>query len=162
MDTSVAQTIAKPTADALLYLEDLQVGQCFSSGRHTLDEAQIRRFAAEFDPQPFHLDEAAPETGLTGGLIASGWHIAAIFMRLLTDSLLLDSTCLGSPGVETLKWAKPLRPGDTLSGRSTVTAARPSQSRPDRGIVSFRHEALNQTGDVVMWMDNTILFGLKR
>ena len=142
--------------------EDFTVGLTIVHGSRTVTRSDIIAFAAEFDPQPFHLDEAAPETGLTGGLIASGWHIAAIFMRLLTDSLLLDSTCLGSPGVETLKWAKPLRPGDTLSGRSTVTAARPSQSRPDRGIVSFRHEALNQTGDVVMWMDNTILFGLKR
>jgi len=142
--------------------EDFTVGLTIVHGSRTVTRGDIIAFAAEFDPQPFHLDEAAPETGLTGGLIASGWHIAAIFMRLLTDSLLLDSTCLGSPGVETLKWAKPLRPGDTLSGRSTVTAARPSQSRPDRGIVSFRHEALNQTGDVVMWMDNAILFGLRR
>ena len=142
--------------------EDFTVGLTIVHGSRTVTRSDIIAFAAEFDPQPFHLDEAAPETGLTGGLIASGWHIAAIFMRLLTDSLLLDSTCLGSPGVETLKWAKPLRPGDTLSGRSTVTAARPSQSRPDRGIVSFRHEALNQTGDVVMWMDNAILFGLRR
>ena len=142
--------------------EDFTVGLTIVHGSRTVTRSDIIAFAAEFDPQPFHLDEAAPETGLTGGLIASGWHIAAIFMRLLTDSLLLDSTCLGSPGVETLKWAKPLRPGDTLSGRSTVTAARPSQSRPDRGIVSFRHEALNQTGDVVMWMDNAILFGRRR
>ena len=142
--------------------EDFTVGLTIVHGSRTVSRDDIIAFATEFDPQPFHLDEAAPETGLTGGLIASGWHIAAIFMRLLTDSLLLDSTCLGSPGVETLKWAKPLRPGDTLSGRSTVTAARPSQSRPDRGIVSFRHEALNQTGDVVRWMDNAILFGLRR
>ena len=142
--------------------EDFTVGLTIVHGSRTVTRSDIIAFAAKFDPQPFHLDEAAPETGLTGGLIASGWHIAAIFMRLLTDSLLLDSTCLGSPGVETLKWAKPLRPGDTLSGRSTVTAARPSRSRPDRGIVSFRHEALNQTGDVVMWMDNAILFGRRR
>ena len=142
--------------------EDFTVGLTIVHGSRTVSRDDIIAFATEFDPQPFHLDEAAPETALTGGLIASGWHIAAIFMRLLTDSLLLDSTCLGSPGVETLKWAKPLRPGDTLSGRSTVTAARPSRSRPDRGIVSFRHEALNQTGDVVMWMDNAILFGRRR
>ena len=95
---------------------------------------------AEFDPQPFHLDQDSAEAALTGGLIASGWHVAGLFMRLMADSMLLDSTSMGSPGIDTLKWLKPVRPGDTIAARSTVTGARASQSRPGMGIVRFRHE----------------------
>lgn len=138
--------------------EDFTVGLVIEHASQTVSRDDIVAFAQEFDPQAFHLDENALATRFTGGLIASGWHVAAIYMRMMADSFLLNSTCLGSPGVETLKWAKPVRPGDTLSGRSTVTAARASGSRPDRGIVTFRHDLDNQAGDTVMWMINPVLF----
>ena len=148
MDTSVAQTIAKPTADALLYLEDLQVGQCFSSGRHTLDEAQIRRFAAEFDPQPFHLDDAAAQASMFGGLAASGWHTAAITMRLLVGGgAPIAGGVIGAGGE--IAWPRPTRPSDILTVDSEIIAIVPSRSRPDRGMVTIHSETRNQHGEVV-------------
>lgn len=141
--------------------DDLAVGQTFLLPSHTVTRDEIIAFAREYDPQPFHLDDHAPESALVGGLIASGWHVCAVFMRMLCDGLLLDAVCLGSPGIDTLKWQRPVRPGDTLTGKSTVLEARISKSRPDRGIVRFRHEVTNQTGDTVMWMDNPILFGVR-
>jgi acyl dehydratase len=138
--------------------DDFAVGDVFDFGPKHVTRAEIIAFAAEFDPQPFHLDEQAPATALLGGLIASGWHVCAIFMRMLCDGLLLDSLCLGSPGVETLKWQRPVRPGDTVSGRSTVLDMRPSVSRPTRGLVRFRHEVMNQAGETVMWMENSVFF----
>jgi len=141
------------------YFEDFAVGETIDHGSRDVTADDIVAFAAEYDPQPFHLDAGAPETKLTGGLIASGWHVAAIFMRLMCDSFLLDSACMGSPGIDTLKWLKPVRPGDRLSGRSTVTDVRASRSRPDRGVVRFRHELISRDGAVVMWMDNPVFFG---
>lgn len=141
------------------YFEDFTVGEVIVHGSRDVTAADIVAFATEYDPQPFHLDSNAPEAALAGGLIASGWHVAAIFMRLMCDSLLVDSTCLGSPGIDTLKWRKPVTPGDRLTGRSTVTEARASKSRPDRGIVRFRHELTDRAGGVVMWMDNPVIFG---
>ena len=138
--------------------DDFTIGEVFVYGPKHVSRAEIIAFAAEFDPQPFHLDEQAPATALLGGLIASGWHVCAVFMRMFCDGVLLDAACLGSPGIETLKWQRPVRPGDRLSGKSTVLEARPSKSRPGMGIVRFRHEVSNQAGEVVMWMDNAVLF----
>jgi acyl dehydratase len=138
--------------------EDFIVGESFVLPPQRISREEIIAFAREFDPQPFHLDEHAPATELSGGLIASGWHVSAVFMRALCDGLLLDSACLGSPGIETLKWQRPVRPGDTLAGKSTVIETRASQTRPDRGIIRFRHEAANQDGEVVMWMHNPVFF----
>ncbi len=140
--------------------DDLVVGQSFALPPHTFTREEIIAFAREYDPQPFHLADDAPESKLIGGLIASGWHICAVFMRMLCDGLLLDAACLGSPGIDTLKWQRPVRPGDTLTGKSTVLEARVSKSRPDRGITRFRHEVTNQAGDIVMWMENPILFAV--
>ena len=140
------------------YLEDFSVGQIFSYGPKRVTRAEIIAFAAEFDPQPFHLDERAPATDLVGGLLASGWHVSAMFMRMLCEGLLLHSAGMGSPGIKTLKWVQPVRPDDVLSASSTVLEIRPSKSRPDRGVVQFRHETTNQAGEVVMWMENVILF----
>jgi acyl dehydratase len=140
-------------------LDDFTAGETIVHGDWPLTAEAIVAFAAEYDPQPFHLDAAAPQTALTGGLVASGWHVAAIFMRMMCDSFLLDSTCMGSPGVDRLQWLKPVRPGDTLVGRTIVVEVRPSRSRPDRGIVRFRHEMANQHGETVMTIDNPILFG---
>jgi acyl dehydratase len=140
-------------------LDDFRAGEVIVHAPWPITAADIVAFAQEFDPQPFHLDPDAPETLLTGGLIASGWHVAAVLMRRLCDTFLLDSTCMGAPGVERLKWLKPVRPGDTLNPRSTVIEVRPSRTRPDRGIVMFRHDVLNQAGETVMILDNPVLFG---
>src|SRR6516225_11198004 len=138
---------SKPASNAL-FLEDLQVGQRFSSGFHTIDEAQIKAFAAQFDPQPFHLDEEAAKATLFGGLAASGWHTAAITMKLLVDSgLPLAAGIIGSGGE--LTWPRPTRPGDTLTVFSEVEEVTPSRLRPDRGMVRVRSETKNQNGEVV-------------
>jgi acyl dehydratase len=141
------------------HFDDLTVGRIFPLPPHKVTREAIVAFAREFDPQPFHLADAG--SGLTDGLTASGWHVCAIFMRALCDGLLLDAASLGSPGIDTLRWLRPVRAGDTLSGRSTVLAARLSKSRPDRGIVHFRHEIANQAGELVLTMENPILFGVR-
>jgi len=134
--------------DRKLYLEDLNVGQRFTSRTHAVDAAQIIAFAREFDPQPFHLDPDAAEDSLFAGLVASGWHTAAITMRLLVESgLPLADGVIGASGE--LAWPKPTRPGDTLQVESEVLEIKPSQSRPDRGIVSVRILTRNQRNETV-------------
>ena len=130
------------------YLDDLRVGQRFVSRSHALDEAQIKAFAAQFDPQPFHLDEAAAKASLFGGLAASGWHTAAITMRLLVEG--------GAPiaggvigGSCEIGWPQPTRPGDVLTVESEILEVRPSRSRPDRGMATMRSETRNQRGEVL-------------
>lgn len=135
----------------VLYLEDLQVGQRFKSGTHQLDTAQIKEFARQFDPQPFHLDEDAARNSLLGGLAASGWHTAAITMRLLVTSGLPIAGGLIGVGGE-LTWPIPTRPGDVLQVESEVIDIRPSRSRPDRGIATVRSLTRNQRGEVVQDM----------
>lgn len=131
-----------------LYLEDLSVGQRFESGSHALDVEQILAFATAFDPQPFHLDDEAAKATLFGGLAASGWHTAAISMRLLVDGgLPLAGGIIGSGGE--LSWPRPVRPGDVLTVFSEVEAIAPSRSRPDRGMVRVRIETRNQVGEIV-------------
>ena len=142
------------------FFEDLTVGEVIALPPAPVTRDAIIAFAREYDPQPFHLEDGHPASGLTDeGLIASGWHVCAIFMRMLCDGLLLDSSCLGSPGIESLKWQRTVHPGDTLTGRSTVLAARASETKRDRGIVRFRHEVFNQRGEPVMTLDNPIFFG---
>jgi len=137
----------KSVADGL-FLEDLRVGQRFSSGAHTVDSAQIKAFAAQFDPQPFHLDGEAAKPTLFGGLAASGWHTAAITMKLLVESgLPLSGGIIGSGGE--ISWPKPTRPGDTLSVVSEIEEVTPSRSRPDRGMIRVRSETRNQCGETV-------------
>ena len=131
-----------------LYLDDLHVGQRFTSATHAIDEAQIKAFAAQFDPQPFHLDDAAAKATLFGGLAASGWHTAAITMRLLVESgLPLMGGIVGAGGE--ISWPKPTRPGDILQVVSEVEEAVPSRSRPDRGMARVRSETRNQRGETV-------------
>lgn len=130
------------------YFEDLQVGQRFVSGTHLLDETQIKEFARQFDPQPFHLDAAAAQGSVFGGLVASGWHTAAITMRLLVTSGLNVAGGLVGAGGE-VSWPLPTRPGMVLQVESEVVERRPSRSRPDRGIVTIRSETRNQAGEVV-------------
>jgi acyl dehydratase len=141
------------------YFEDFTPGQTIELGRRSITRDEIIAFAREFDPQPFHLDEEAAKTTIYGGLIASGWHTAAISMRLLYDGLVKDTVSLGSPGVDELRWVKPVRPGDTLSARLTVLECVPSRSKPDRGIVRSTIEMLNQHGEVVVTSKGMSLFG---
>jgi acyl dehydratase len=130
-----------------LYLEDLYVGQRFTSAPHRLDADQIKRFAAEYDPQPFHLDEEAARDSLFGGLAASGWHTAAMTMRMLVDSVPLAGGLVGAE--LQLAWPKPTRPGMTLHVVGEVVEIRPSRSKPDMAIVTMRNETRDQDGDVL-------------
>ncbi len=131
-----------------LFLEDLRVGQQFVSRSHLIDKAQILKFAREFDPQPFHLDEEAGEHSFFGGLVASGWHTAAITMRLVVEGgVPLAGGLIGAGGE--INWPNPTRAGDLLQVTSEVTAIAPSRSRPDRGIATVRSETRNQRGEVV-------------
>ena len=131
-----------------LTLDDLTVGQHFESGKHTVDVNEIKAFAARFDPQPFHLDEDAAKGTLFGALAASGWHTAAITMRLLVESgLPLEGGIIGTGGK--IAWPKPTRPGDTLQVESEVVEITPSRSRPDRGMATVRTLTRNQKNEVV-------------
>jgi acyl dehydratase len=130
-----------------LYLEDLHVGQRFLSEPHRLDAEQIKQFAAEFDPQPFHLDEEAAETSLFGGLAASGWHTAALTMRMLVESVPLADGLVGAE--VQLAWPKPTRPGMTLHVVSEVVDIVPSRSKPHMAMVTMRNETRNEDGDVL-------------
>jgi len=130
-----------------LYLEDIHVGQRFASRPHPLDAEQIKKFAAEFDPQPFHLDDAAAATSLFGGLAASGWHTAALTMRLLVESIPLADGLVGAE-LE-LAWPRPTRPGMTLQVFSEVVEIRPSRSKPNMAIVTLRNETRDQDGGVL-------------
>ncbi|MET1027684.1 MAG: MaoC family dehydratase [Dongiaceae bacterium] len=137
-----------PDTTQALYLEDLHVGQHFTSATHALDEQQIKAFAGQFDPQPFHLDEAAASHTLFEGLAASGWHTAAITMRLLLKGgAPIAGGIIGSGGEIT--WPRPTRPGDVLHVESEVLTITPSRSRPDRGMVILRSETFNHRGEVV-------------
>jgi acyl dehydratase len=133
-----------------LYFEDLAVGQTFSSGTVTVETEMIKAFAAEFDPQPFHLDEDAARSSLFGELVASGWHTAALTMKLLVEGEFKIVGGLIGMGFEELRWPRPVHPGDVLRVESEVLALRPSASRPDRGIVKVRNTTLNQDGQRVM------------
>jgi acyl dehydratase len=138
--------------------EDLQVGVEIALGPRLLDAAEIVEFAAEYDPQPFHLDEEAGRASILGGLSASGWQSCAIFMRMMCDAFLLDSTSEGAGGIEFANWKRPLLAGDTLQGASRVEARRLSRSRPQLGLVTFRHHLSNQHGAVVLEVGNTGMF----
>ena len=140
------------------HFEDFTVGDTLALPERLVGRSEMIAFAAEFDPQPFHLDERAAATDLSGGLSASGWHVCALLMRMLCDAYLVESACMGSPGIDSLKWQRPVRPGDRLSGTSTVIELRPSASRPELGIVRFRHAVVNQAGAAVVLMENPIFF----
>jgi len=131
------------------YLEDFAAGQTFRSGRQRIDTERIKRFAAEFDPQPFHLDEGAARDSIFGALAASGWHTAALTMRLLVDSELKPAGGLIGLGFDELRWPRAVRPGDELCVESEVLEVRPSKSRPDQGLVKIRMTTLNQNGEPV-------------
>ncbi|PWJ75772.1 acyl dehydratase [Pseudaminobacter salicylatoxidans] len=141
--------------------EDFAEGLAIDLGTKDVTAAEIIEFASEFDAQPMHLDEEAGKASILGGLSASGWHTCSMFMRMMCDAFLLDSTSQGAPGIEYARWKKPVLAGDTLTGRSTVVAHRTSNSRPQLGLVTFRHELFNQKGENVFELENTGMF-LKR
>jgi acyl dehydratase len=138
------------------YFEDLAVGQIFRSGSKRTELAEITGFAAEYDPQPFHLDDAAARATVFGGLAASGWHTAAMTMRLIVDSEFRPAGGILGFGGE-LTWLKPVRPGDTLQVESEILELRPSRSRPDQGLVKVRVTTLNQHGETVQTFTPTLL-----
>lgn len=131
------------------HLDDYAVGQTFGSGRLTVDADGIKAFAAAFDPQPFHLDEAAATASLFGGLAASGWHTAALTMRLLVEGELAPAGGVVGAGFDELRWPRPVRPGDELHVVSEVLEVRPSRSQPDRGILKIRSTTYNQHDEAV-------------
>ena len=132
------------------YLEDFAVGQRLGSGRLRIGKERIFAFAAEFDPQPFHLDEAAARDSIFGGLAASGWHTAAVTMRLLVDSGLNPAGGFIGAGLDECRWPRPVRPGDELHLDCEVIEVRPSKSRPELGLVKLRTTTLNQDGEAVL------------
>ena len=139
--------------------EDFAAGQVYELGSRTVTEAEIVEFARQFDPQPFHVDPEAAGDSVFGGLVASGWHTGAMWMRLYVDSMLGTAAARGSPGIEELRWLAPVRPGDTLTGRLTVLEATPSATKPDRGTIRIRGEMVNQDGVTVMSMTSRGHFG---
>jgi acyl dehydratase len=132
------------------YWEDFRIGDVSELGPVTVTEEEIVEFARRFDPQPFHVDPEAARESPFGGLIASGWHTAAIYMGLFVRGVLEGTASLGSPGVEELRWLAPVRPGDTLRGRTTITDVQPSSTTQGRGTIFGSHELVNQDGVVVM------------
>jgi acyl dehydratase len=133
-----------------LYFEDFAPGSIAEFGPRSVTREEIIAFAAEFDPQPFHLDEDAARASMLGGLAASGWHTCSILMRMIYDGFLFESASMGSPGVDEVRWLAPVRPGDTLTIRRTVLDARVSRSKPDRGFVTLQFEVFNQASRRVM------------
>jgi acyl dehydratase len=140
----------------LYYLDDLSIGQRFTSATHALDSAQIRAFAGQFDPQPFHLDDDAATESFFGGLAASGWHTAAITMKLLLQGgAPIAGGVIGSGGE--IFWPQPTRPGDVLQVESEVMAIAPSRSKPDRGMVTLRSITRNQRGETAQVLTAKLL-----
>jgi len=140
------------------YWEDFPVGAVREFGGKTLSKEDIVRFAREYDPQPFHVDEEAAERSLFGGLIASGWQTCGLAMRMMCDAYLLDAASAGSPGVENIRWLLPVRPGDTLRVRLTVLEARVLQSKPHIGLLRNKWEMFNQKDEHVMHMEGYGMF----
>jgi acyl dehydratase len=143
------------------YLEDFVAGQTLELGSHEFTAESIIAFAREFDPQPMHVDPEQARSSPYGGLIASGWHTVGAYMRLLVDGLIGGTVSLGSPGIDQLRWLKPVRPGDVLSARITFLETKLSRSRPDRGILRSRGEMVNQVGEVVMSVEAANFIGCR-
>jgi acyl dehydratase len=142
----------------LLYWEDFAAGETVEMGTHTFSEAEIIAFAKQFDPQPFHVDPEAAKQSFFKGLIASGWHTCCVAMRLMVDKYVGRSASLGSPGLDNIRWHAPVRAGDTIRYRRTTTMVRPSESKPEIGLVHSRWEATNQRGELVMTMEGWGMF----
>lgn len=141
------------------WYEDFPEGSVREFGGVTVTREDILAFARQYDPQPFHLDEEAARRSAFGGLVASGWQTCALVTRMACDAFLLDAATAGSPGIENVRWVRPVRPGDTLRVRMLTLEARPMKSRPQLGILLMRYEVLNQRDETVLTMDgNTMMF----
>jgi len=146
-------------SQAKWYFEDFEVGKVIEVGRCTVSEEEIIEFATRFDPQPFHVDREAAANSIYGGIIASGWHTCSMMMRLMVDGFLKNSSSMGSPGLDEIRWLKPVRGGDTLTVTTTALETRPSGSKPDRGVVFTQWTATNQHGETVATVKGRALFG---
>ena len=145
-------------AELRYYWEDLEIDSVRELGSHTITREEIMDFARQFDPQPFHLDEQAAKESVFGGLCASGWHTCGLAMRLMVTNFLHEAASLGSPGLEDVRWLKPVFPGDTLSLRHAILAKRPMNSRPDVGLVRTRGMMFNQDQAQVLHMEGWAMF----
>lgn len=141
--------------------EDMEIGMAIDVGEYTFARDEIVRFAEQFDPQPFHLDDATAAASPFRGLVASGWHTCSAMMGLLVRNYLADSTSMGSPGIDEIRWVKPVRVGDTIRMRNKIVAKRVMESKPDRGIVSTEWECVNQHGEIVLIVRSKGIFGLR-
>ena len=145
----------------LIWWEDFKVGEATELGRHTFSEQEIVAFGRQYDPQPFHTDPEKAKASAFGGLIASGWQTCAVGMRLMCEHTINKTVSLGSPGIDNIRWLKPVRAGDTVTYRRIVVESRPSSSKPKVGLVKSRWEATNQHGELVMTMEGWGFFGRK-
>ena len=145
-----------------LYWEDFQAGAVSTYGPRLVTREEIVAFAAEFDPQPMHLDEVAARGTMLGGLGASGWHMCCLFMRVIADGFILNSSSMGGPGVEEVRWLAPLRPGTQIRVRANVVETRASKSWPEMGLVKFSYEMLDDAGAPLMQLTTTQMFGRRR
>ena len=141
--------------------EDLEVGKSYEVGSHTFGRDEIVQFAQQYDPQPFHVSEAGGEASMFRGLVASGWHTCSVMMGMLVRNFLDGSTSMGSPGIDEIRWIKPVRVGDTLTMVNSIVSKRVSESKPDRGIVETRWEGRNQHGELVVTVSSKGMFGLR-
>lgn len=141
------------------YFEDFIPGSVIELGKRTVTEGEIIHYATQFDPQPFHIDKEAAKDSIFGGVIASGWHTCGMIMRLVVDGFLNDSTSMGSPGVDEVRWILPVRPGDTLTVTAETLDRRPSTSKIDRGVVFTMWRAYNQEGNLVCTIKGMGMFG---
>lgn len=141
------------------YFEDFTPGDEMTFPPRSVTEEEIIAFAKDFDPQPFHIDREAASRTPYGGIIASGWHTMGMMMRLMVDHVLRDAASMGSPGIDELRWLKPVRPGDVLTLKARTLEAVPSKSRPDRGMVTSEHTFYNQHGEAVAFMRGKTIYG---
>jgi acyl dehydratase len=146
---------------AKIWFEDFQPGSTTEYGPRVVTREEILSFAAEFDPQPMHLDEEAARHTLLGGLSASGWHTCCLMMRMIADGFILNSSSMGANAIDEVRWLAPVRPGDALTVRATVVETRASRSRPDMGIVSMLFEVVTGKGQKVMTMKSPLLMALR-
>jgi acyl dehydratase len=158
LDTERPPAAAAPRPEPTLFWEDFPAGQHREFGAVPVTREAVLAFASQFDPQPFHLDDEAAAGSLFGRLAASGWHTCALAMRMMCDEYLLDSASLGSPGIDSLRWLKPVYPGDTLRMGMDVLEARPMASKPHVGLVRSRWQLRNQHDEPVMTMEGWGMF----
>ena len=145
----------------LIYYEDLEIGQKIKLGSINVSKKEIISFAEKFDPQPFHTNEIKAKGSIFGGLCASGWHTCSLFMRILYDGFLINSAALGSPGMDAIRWLKPLRPGETITGIGEVIKKTPSKSRPEIGSLIINYEVFNKNNELIMTLIGISIFKKK-